>query len=70
MSIANRLQRARAKLDLTQQQAATLWGLNVRTLQGWERSQHEPTGFARAQLERLLSEILESKDPRSRKGGL
>jgi DNA-binding transcriptional regulator YiaG len=58
MSIANRIEKARAKLELTQAEAAAQWGVNVRTLEGWESGRHEPSGFARSQLEKLLTEIL------------
>lgn len=61
MSIADRIKAAREKLGLTQEQAAPQWGVNVRTLQGWERGQHEPRGFARTQLEKLLATILEGE---------
>ncbi len=65
MSIAERLQKAREKLDLTQEAAAPRWGVNLRTLQGWERGQHEPRGFARTQLEKLLTDILGPDAPRA-----
>lgn len=61
MPIADRLKKARSKLGLTQESAATQWGVNIRTLQDWERGHHEPRGFARTQFEKLLAEILPEK---------
>lgn len=58
MSIANRLKKAREKCGFSQSEAAGKWGLPLRTLQNWEVARNEPRGFARTQLEKLLSDIL------------
>ena len=41
---------ARRKTGLSQSQFATLMGVSVRTLQGWEQGRREPTGAARVLL--------------------
>ncbi|HEY4247822.1 MAG TPA: hypothetical protein VGM64_13285 [Lacunisphaera sp.] len=58
MSLSNRIQSARNKLGLSQSEASKTWGINLHTLQGWEIGRHEPRGFARTQLEKLLTEVL------------
>lgn len=60
MPIADRIRKARSKLELSQADAARQWGINVRTIQNWEIGRSEPRGFARAQLEKLLAGILGS----------
>ena len=64
MRIANRLQAAREKLEISQEDAAEKWGLNLRTLQNWECGRNEPRGFARAQLDKLLDGILGPAQPK------
>ncbi|MBW7896502.1 MAG: helix-turn-helix domain-containing protein [Opitutaceae bacterium] len=59
MSLAQRIAAARKKLGISQSEAAQKWGLSVRTLQNWEIGHRQPRGFARAQLEILLAEILD-----------
>ena len=66
MPFAERFKAAHEKLGLTQEQAAKKWGVNVRTLQDWEQKRHEPRGFGRVQLEKLLDGIL-GPAPASRK---
>lgn len=66
MSIAKRIQKARSALDITQQEAARVWGISVRTLEAWEAGRHEPRGFARVQLNKLLSDILGDARGRNR----
>jgi ribosome-binding protein aMBF1 (putative translation factor) len=65
---ARRLKRARQAAGLSQSEAAAKWGAKLRTLQDWELGRNEPRGFARTQLEKLLSEILGETPPRKRRG--
>jgi len=58
MSIAKRIRSARAKIGMSQSEAASSWGLPLRTLQNWEIGRNEPRGFARTQLDQLLAGIL------------
>lgn len=58
-SLSERLKAAREKLGLSQAEAAELWKVNLRTLQSWESGRYAPTGFALAQLDELLKEILD-----------
>jgi DNA-binding transcriptional regulator YiaG len=57
MQFRNRVKRARRRLGLSQSEAAREWGISVKTLQGWEREKfsHEPRGFIRAHIERVLA---------------
>lgn len=64
MSIANRIKQARAKSGLSQSEAASKWGVSVRTLQNWEIDKNEPRGFARAQLDKLIDGILGKPEPK------
>jgi DNA-binding transcriptional regulator YiaG len=59
--LKGKLKAARAKLNLSQSQAAEAWGVPVRTLQGWERNQSTPRGFAFRALVEKLDAILASK---------
>ena len=54
--LAARLKAARAKLQLTQAQAARRWRVNQRTLEGWEAG-HAPLAIFRAKLERALRQV-------------
>ena len=54
--LAVRLKAARAKLQLTQAQAARRWRVNQRTLEGWEAG-HAPLPIFRAKLERALRQV-------------
>lgn len=56
--LANKLKAARAKLGLSQSQAAKAWGIPVRTLQAWEIDQQTPRGFALKALNEKLEAIL------------
>lgn len=42
--------KARAKVELSQQEFAALLGVSARTLQDWEQSRREPTGAAKTLL--------------------
>lgn len=53
-SIRDRLKAARAKLGLSQSQAAKAWGFNTYTLQQWERSRSNPRGLYLDKLEEIL----------------
>ena len=50
---------ARNKTGLSQSQFATLQGVSVRTLQGWEQGREQPSGAARTLL------AIASKNPRA-----
>jgi DNA-binding transcriptional regulator YiaG len=67
MLIAQRLKEARKKCGFSQSDAATAWGLNPHTLQGWEISRHQPQGLARTHLEKLLADILDKPASRRNK---
>lgn len=41
---------ARTRLDMSQQQFATMLGISVRTLHDWEQGRREPSGAARTLL--------------------
>ena len=56
--LANKLKKAREKLELSQVQAAQTWGIPIHTLTKWEQDQSTPRGFALDQLNRMLDEIL------------
>lgn len=66
MSIANRIKLAREKSALSQSEAASAWGISVRTLQNWEIGRNEPRGFARVQFDKLLDEILGKSESKPR----
>jgi len=55
-TLAERIKRKRAREGLSQSQAAKAWGINVRILQYWEQGRHNPSGFARVALEKILKE--------------
>lgn len=63
--IATRLKAARAKLALSQSEAAKEWGVNKRTLESWEHGRREPKGLALKALEGILGAI-EKKPSKSR----
>ncbi len=76
MEISDQLKQTRAKLGLSQSQAARAWGLNVHTLQTWEQGVRRPRGLALAQLQTILANALSestagtvapAKKPRPRK---
>ena len=54
MQIADRIKKVRAKLGLTQTQAAEKWGVPMKTLQRWEYGKHKPRGLGLVQLETIL----------------
>jgi putative transcriptional regulator len=53
--IAERIQEARNRLNLSQSQAAAEWGISKRTLQQWEQTRREPRGLYREKIEAILS---------------
>lgn len=63
MDIASQIRAARTRLDLTQQEAATAWGVNLRTLQGWEARRSVPRGPT---LNRLLPILFPAVAPSAR----
>lgn len=56
--LANKLKAARAKLGLSQSEAAKAWGIKIRTLQSWEQNWATPRGFALTALVEKLDAIL------------
>lgn len=44
MDIASQIRATRARLCLTQQEAAAAWRVNLRTLQDWEQGRRFPRG--------------------------
>lgn len=67
-----KLKSARAKLGLSQSEAASAWGINKKTLISWENDLRTPRGFALTAILEKLDAILaapEAKAPtkRSRK---
>ena len=55
--LAARLKAARRRLHLTQAQAARRWGVNKRSLEGWELGDHAPLPVFRERLERALRRV-------------
>lgn len=60
--LRNRLKEARAKLGLSQSQAAKAWGIPKPTLVAWENDQRTPRGLALTMLMEKLDRILEGKE--------
>ena len=44
MDLASQFKATRARLGLTQAEAAAVWQVNLRTLQGWESGRNTPRG--------------------------
>jgi DNA-binding transcriptional regulator YiaG len=65
--LRNKLKAARAKLGLSQSQAATAWEVPLRTLIGWENNQRTPRGFALSSLNTMLDAILAEPAPKRKK---
>lgn len=59
--LKGKLKSARAKLNLSQSQAAEEWGVPLKTLQSWESGRFTPRGFALRALEEKLDAILAPK---------
>jgi transcriptional regulator with XRE-family HTH domain len=58
VSIATEIKAARAKLGLSQSQAAKVWDVNLITLQSWEQGIRTPRGFALKMLQQILNAAL------------
>lgn len=56
--LRRKLKAARAKLGLSQSQAAKAWGIPLPTLKCWENDQRTPRGFALQALNEKLDAIL------------
>ena len=54
MEIAQRIKSIRARLGLSQKQAAGKWSVPVRTLQQWEQARSKPRGLGLVQLKAIL----------------
>jgi len=59
--LRRKLKAARAKLKLSQSQAAKSWGIPLRTLISWENNQRTPRGFALTAITEKLDRILAEK---------
>jgi DNA-binding transcriptional regulator YiaG len=55
--IGNRLKSARAKLGLSQSEAAKAWKFSIKTIQTWEQGWAEPRGLYLEKLEKILQRI-------------
>jgi len=67
--LRRKLKAARAKLALSQSQAAAAWGVPLRTLINWENDQQTPRGFTLTALQAKLDAILAEpakKSPRKK----
>jgi DNA-binding XRE family transcriptional regulator len=53
-----KLKAARAKLGLTQKQAAKKWGIELKTLVNWEQNRNTPSDLALEALNKKLDRIL------------
>ena len=58
--LRNRIKAAREKQGLSQSQAASAWGIPVKTLQKWEQDGSTPRGLALTAINQLLDGILGS----------
>jgi len=56
--LQSKLNQARAKLKMTQEEFAKHISVSVRTLQKWEQDNRTPRGFALSALEEKLTAIL------------
>jgi len=56
--LARKLKKARAKLAISQAQAAVEWGIPLPTLRHWEQDKATPRGFALTALMEKLDGIL------------
>jgi len=61
MDFAKLIKKARAKAKLSQSQAAEAWGVNLRSLQGWEIGASAPSG---QNVAKLLPFILPNSGPK------
>ena len=65
MSLATEIKEARAKLGLSQSQAAKAWGISLATLQGWEQEYRQPRGLAMTKLREIIAAALSADKPAS-----
>ena len=65
MSLATEIKEARAKLGLSQSQAAKAWGIPLATLQGWEQEYRQPRGLAMTKLREIIAAALLADKPPS-----
>lgn len=63
--LGSKIKAARAKLGLTQAQAAEKWGIPKGTLQNWEASHRIPRGLALVALQQILDAALGRKSGKS-----
>lgn len=62
--LAERIKEARNRLNLSQSEAATEWGISKRTLQQWEQGRREPRGLYREKVESILAASAPKRKPR------
>lgn len=56
--LRRKLKAARAKLGLSQSQAAAAWGVPLKTLHHWEQDRATPRGLALTAINQMLDAIL------------
>jgi DNA-binding transcriptional regulator YiaG len=66
--LSRKLKSARAKLGITQTQAAQVWGIPYKTLLSWEQNVNTPRGFALTAILEKLDAILADPPPAKKRG--
>lgn len=57
VGLSDDLKAARAKLGLSQSQAAKAWGVALSSLQDWEQGQHQPRGIGLKAIQEIVARI-------------
>ena len=65
MELSKEIAQARANLGLSQSQAAKVWEVPLKTLQGWEQGMHKPRGLALKHLRQILDTAMAAKPTKS-----
>ena len=63
MSLATEIKEARARLGLSQSQAAKAWNIPLKTLQKWEQGIRMPQGLSLPMLRQILDAALSADKP-------